>query len=463
MATRAKKFDVIVIGAGSAGFSAAEAAHARGAKVCIIEQDKWGGECPNYACVPTKALLKSAKLYYQTANHLSDYGVHATSVRFNFKEIMKRKEAVVNAITAGGTRVGTLAKEMGMTAVKGSARFDSDHVVSVGNRRFEGKSIVIATGTTDFVPPIDGLHDSGFLGYRDVVSLQRMPSSVAVIGGGPVGCEFATFFGLLGANVHVLQLNPQILHRENAEIAAIAHQKLLEYGINVHVNTKTLSVKREGRKKRVTYQVGSKARQSVLVDHVILAAGKRANIEHLRMENTSVKLDSKGRLKMRETLQTSVDHIYAVGDVSGGMMFTHTAHHEGSIAGFNAMERIKKNYRRRNVRVVPRVTFTLPEVASVGMTPEEASAAKKSFMIGRFPIGALGRSVTEGERSGLLKLVVDKKTRKILGGHVIGEHAGEVIHEIALAMQVGAKVDVLAQMIHAFPTYSEAVTAAASM
>ncbi|MCH8049234.1 NAD(P)/FAD-dependent oxidoreductase [Patescibacteria group bacterium] len=204
-------FDVIVIGSGSAGFSAAETARSLGASVCIIEKNRWGGECPNYACVPTKALLKSAKLYHTAKRELASYGINAKSVTYNFSRMMQRKDAVVSAITGDGKRLEKLASQFGITTIKGSAKFTGPHEVRVGSRRLTGKTIVIATGTYDFVPPIDGLEKAGFIGFKEAVSLKSMPSSIAIVGGGPVGCEFATFFGLLGARVTILQLDHHIL------------------------------------------------------------------------------------------------------------------------------------------------------------------------------------------------------------------------------------------------------------
>jgi mercuric reductase len=459
-----KKFDLIVIGSGSAGSSVIEAAHARGAKVCVIERDAIGGECPNYACVPAKAMLKSAKLYYSTKHHLRKYGVHASNVRFSFSEIMARKKDVVDTITGKGKRLKKFWGDMGVTVVKGNAHFVDAHTVRVGSKLLKAKGFVIATGAVDFIPPIDGIDQVPYLDYRAVTQLRRQPKSIIIVGGGPVGCEFGTFFTLLGTKVTIMQLAPLILHREDEEISLIAEKALKDQKAKVLTQTKVLAVQKDGRGVKVTYQVGEGPRRTMRADALLLAAGKRANIAGLNVEAAGVKLDRKGRLKVSETLQTTAKNIFAAGDVSGGMLFTHMAHHEGMIAGENIVKVLKKKkgLKKRDMRVVPRVTFTLPEVASVGMTTKEAAGARKKFAVGSFPLGALGRAVTEGERVGVVKLVVEKKSRLILGGHAIGVAAGEMIHEVALAMQMGVTVDDLVAMTHAFPTWSEGVLAAAS-
>ena len=453
-------YDVIVIGGGSAGFSAAEVAANTGASVCIIEKGRMGGECPNWACVPTKALLRSAKLYHEAKNDLKDFGIHASSVSFSFKEIMARKDAVVSAITGKGKKMDRIAKELGIDVVRGSAVFVDDHTVRVGKNKYKGKSIILATGTTTFVPPIDGLKKSGYLTFHDAVSLTVQPKSIAIIGGGPVGCEFATFFAMLGTQVKVLQLSEQVLQREDSEIGAIAGAQLQEIGVDIKLSTKTLSVKKEGKRVRVEYQVGAQKRQSILVDHVLLAAGKRAAVTELSLDKAGVKLDEVGRLHTDEYQRTNIKHIFAAGDVDGGMQFTHTAHLEGTIAAHNALSKTTRSMKKRDMRVVPRATFIHPEVASVGITAKEAADRKIKVEVAKFPVGGLGRSVTDNNRVGIIKIVVEKKTGLILGGHMIGACAGEVIHEIALGMHLGATAKDLSTMIHAFPTYSESIAAA---
>lgn len=454
-------YDVIVIGSGSAGFSAAESARDTGANVLMIEAGSMGGECPNFACIPTKALLRCAKLYHQIKHQSADFGIHASKVTFSFKEMMARKEVVVSTITGQGQRLLRLAKELKIDVVRGLAEFKDTHTVMVKDKLYRGRAFVLATGSTDIVPPITGLESSGFLTYKDAVSLKRLPESLAILGGGPVGCELATFFAMLGAKVSIIELGPSILPREDAEVAALATRQLMKLGVHIFTDTKTINVANRGFRKKMTL-INRGTEHLLIVDSLILAIGKRPNIDRLKLEKVGIGVDDHGRFAVGATMKTEVGHIYAAGDAAGGYLFTHTAHVEGQIAGFNAAKLKQKNPLKRNESVVPRVTFLDPEIASVGLTPEQAKQSGLEIKVSSFPIGALGRAISDGHRDGLIKLVIDAKSRQILGGHIIGHNAGELIHEIALAMKAGLSVDVLGEMIHAFPTYSEGVAVAAS-
>ncbi len=452
---REDRYDVVVIGAGSAGFTAASVARERGKRVCLIEAEKLGGECPNWACVPTKAMLRSAKAYYEMKHGVRNFGVHAQGVTFNFRHIMRWRETVVSTITGSGKRMRRLAKDEEIDVVMGVARFVNAHTISVGKRKIQGKSIVVAGGMRNFVPPIDGIEDIDYLTFREVVQLKSQPRRVLIVGAGPVGCEFATFFGMLGSKTVLVQLGAHVLQREDEEISIIAERRLADVGVKVLLETKTLSVEQAQKAVKVVVQTKDGARRSVEVDALILATGRRADWDSLRIAKAGLKPNDRGRILVNDRMQTAKEHIYLAGDVAGGYAFTHTAHHQGMVAGMNAAggEAVV------DLRVVPRVTFVYPEVASVGLTAVQAAGMEKDFVVKRFPIGALGRAVSDGAREGVLKLVVDRKTGEIYGGHMIGERAGEVIHEVALAMHVEASFEKVVSMIHAFPTYSEAIAA----
>jgi len=467
--TMAKKsFDVVVIGTGSAGFSAIEGALSLGASVCVIEKERFGGECPNFACVPSKAILKAAKAY-RLMGHAREYGIDLGSRSYDFKRVMKYRQGVVEAITGGGEhgdRYLKILDEMkGVERVIGEATFVDAHTVEVNGEEVYGKTIIIATGTVDFVPPIPGLDEINHWGWKEAISAKRQPKSMAIIGGGPVGCEIATFYASFGTRVLLLQANPVVLHREDAEISQIADSVLQHLGVEVITDAKiTEIVNARGGVTGLNVERGGVA-QMHAVEAVVVATGKRPNIDGLNLDAAGIRLDKRGALTTTKDQRTNVKHIFAAGDVDGGMQFTHTAHHEGWIAGHNAALLAKRKRtapRKRDMRVVPRATFIDPEVASVGVTEAEARAKQKKLLIGRYLVGSLGRSVTDNSRVGMIKLIAHPTTRKILGAHMIGERAGEVIHEAALAMYLGAKIDKLAEMIHAFPTYSEGLKAAAS-
>lgn len=460
-------YDVIVIGTGSAGFSAVEGALELGASVCVIEEDKLGGECPNFACVPSKAILKSAKMY-RMAKNMREYGISPGNVTYNFEKIMGYRRDVVSKITGGGKhgdRYIDILGKLGVDVKHGRGEFVDDHVVQVNGENLFGKAIVIATGTVDFVPPIPGLDTVKYWRWKDAIQSKRQPKTLAIIGGGPVGCEIATFYQSFGTRVTLLQAMPVVLNREDADIARIAQDAMIKLGVDVRSNVRVneiinarggvigLHVERDG-------QI-----ETVAAEQIVLATGKRSNVDGLGLENAGVTLDKRGSLKTTKEQRTNVKHIFAAGDVDGGMQFTHTAHHEGYVAGYNAALCAKKKRtaaKKTDTRVVPRATFIEPEVASVGMTESEVKEKYKKALVGTYNVGALGRAVTENKRKGLIKIVAHPKTKKVLGGHMIGERAGEVVHEIALAMYLNATMDKLAGMIHAFPTFSEGVKAAAS-
>lgn len=457
-------FDVVIIGSGSAGFSAAESARALGAKVCLIEKEKLGGECPNWACVPTKALLRAARAF-RGIRGAEAFGITASGAA-DFKRVMAYRKSAVETITGGGergARYERLVHQLGVEVVFGEASFADAQSVEVGGRRVYGKSFVIATGATEFIPPVPGLADIHYLTSRDAVMLERQPKAVAIIGGGPVGCELATFYASFGTRVVLLQSAPAILNREDADIGRLAQEVLEARGVNVIISSQIVEVI-DGRGGVYGLRVSSGGEEAMhAVEQVIVAAGKRANTDQLNLSAVGVTVDARGNATTNAQQATSARHVFAAGDVDGGMMFTHTAHHEGSIAGHNAALIAlgkRRPLRKRDERVVPRVTFVEPEVASVGLTQEEARKASRKLLVARFPVAGLGRAITEHARQGLVKVIADPKSRKILGCHIMADRAGEMIHEAALAMHLNATVDDVASLIHAYPTWNEALAAA---
>lgn len=444
-------FDVIVIGSGSAGFSAVEAATAQGARVCLIEKGKLGGECPNDACIPSKALLRAAATY-RTLGSVREFGIDASGRSFDWKKVQSYRERVVTSITGGGEgeRYLQVLKRLKVTLKRGEARFVDAHTLEVGDEKVEGKAIVVATGTVDFIPPIDGLHDVRFWGWKEALMASRQPKSIAIIGGGPVACEIATFYASFGTRVVILQSAPVVLHREDEEISKRAQEALEGLGAEVVVDAQVMSCVNGGMGAMGLKVMVGKEEQVFAVENVVVAAGKRPNIAHLGMDQKELERQS---------------HVFFAGDADGGLMFTHTAHHEGWIAGHNAALMALKRRgmkMKRDERVVPRVTFIDPEVASVGMTQSEVKEKFGKVLVGRYETGWLGRAVTDHAGSGLVKLVAHPKTRKLLGAHIMCPHAGELIHEASLAIYLNTTIDKIAGMIHAFPTYAEGLKAAAA-
>ncbi|MFZ2682236.1 MAG: NAD(P)/FAD-dependent oxidoreductase [Patescibacteria group bacterium] len=456
-------FDVIIIGGGSAGVAAMEGAKAAGAKsVCLVESEaRLGGECAYWACVPTKAMLKAAKLYHLAKYGLGKYGIHVGQVKYDFAAILKRRQAVVGALTGDGKRLLAYAKSLKITVKHGSAHFISDNMIDVKGERLRAKAFVIATGSKEKQPVVDGLDTVDAWYSRDVVLMKRLPVSVAIIGAGPIGSEFATLFGLLGIKTTVLEYGEHIMPREDVEIATLAEASLHHLGVKVITKTKVLGLKRDGALTVVTFQEGRKPRRTLKVAKVIVAVGRAPNLAGLTLEKAHLAVNEFGRLDLTKSLQTDKPHIFAAGDVGSRFQFTHMAAYEGYIAGWNAAQvKSKGKQLIAEDKVVPRITFTDPEVASVGLTVAEAAKAKKKIKIVRLPFSALGRAAIDGNRDGLLKIILDPKSGLILGAHVTGERAGEIMHELALAMHAGLPFSTIQAMLHAYPSWSEVIPAA---
>ncbi len=451
------EYDLLVIGSGSAGFSAAQAAKGAGRKIGIIESDRLGGECPNWACVPTKVLLKSARLFREI-ERAEEYGISLERPRLDFRSVMRRRSDIVGGL--GGERIERIADALGLHLLRGAATFLDEHTVQVSDRQYTAQAFVIATGAGTFVPAIPGLDAVPWMGFKDAVMLSEAPESLLIVGGGPVGCEFATFFSAVGTKVTMVQGADRLLSREEPEASESVTEALRSFGVEVMTDAEMVRVDHQDSVVKAKVRVGKEMRLFEALS-LLLATGKQANTAGLGCQAAGVKLSPNGEVVTNLELRTTAKNIWAAGDVNGGLQFTHTAHYEGAIAGHNVFA--AKAPRQVDERVVPRVTFTDPECASVGMTEVEVREKYGKASVGVFDLRGLGRAYIDGVSTGFVKVVGDPKTGRLLGGHVVGVRAGEVIHEMAIALQLKAHVADLAQTIHAYPTYSEAVAAAASV
>ncbi|MBI4138867.1 NAD(P)/FAD-dependent oxidoreductase [Candidatus Uhrbacteria bacterium] len=443
-------FDVVIIGSGSAGLAAAESAKEAGAKrVAVVESAKrLGGECPNRGCVPSKALLRSVELMME-ARRAKEFGLRIPKTGFDFSALMRRKRKTVDALTGGG-RMERILEHYGVDLIRGAAHFTGRHSIDVDGRPYEAKRFVIATGSEPFIPPIPGLKESGYWTSDDIVKIRNVPTSLLVIGGGPIGAEWAQILAPLGTRVTIIEAMSQLLPREDPEIAHVVETSFKRQGIRVQRNTKISSVRRHGK----TFIVNGIRASALLV-----ATGKRPAVGSLALDAAGVSLSDRDAPILNEYLQTSNPDIYVAGDAAAQMMFTHVAHLQGEIAGTNAVAGPK---RASNLDVIPRGTFCSPEVGSVGLTEQEARKQGRDVAVGRGEFSYLGKSLVSGETDGLVKIVADRKTKLILGGHIVGHSAAELIHEVALAMFAKIPYTAIAEMVHAYPTYAEAVGVAAS-
>ena len=458
-------YDVIVIGAGTAGFSAVEAARFLGASVCLIEKERLGGAFANDACIPSKALLRAAE-FYRSLQDAKRFGVSVGTLSFQFADIMRYRESVVDQRMGGksGEYSETRLKELGVDFISGIARFEDDHLVSVGSEQMYGKAIVVATGSVDYVPQIVGLDAIHYLTRKDVLSKERQSKSIAIIGGGPAACEIATFYAAFGTRVVLLQSAVRLLPEEDEECSKIIEEQMRRSGIEVVTKANITEIV-DGRGGVYGVKVTVDGVPTMhAVENVVLAAGKRFNGNELGIEEVGVKCPDLGFIKVSKEQETNVSHIFAAGDACGNDFLTYTAKEEGAVAGYNAArvalhKRVPKHV--ANERTIPHVTFVEPELASVGLTAEDVKKRFSHVFVGRCAYSELDRSFTDHELVGLIKLVAHPTTHKILGGHIVGANAGEMIHEIALAIHLNATSEKLSTMMHAYPTYAEGIRLAA--
>lgn len=446
------EFDTIVVGTGSGGGVVAHRLQKAGKKVAVVEQEKMGGECPNYGCIPTKALLQAAETI-QTIEEAEHFGIEVGKPKVNWQKLHEWKN---RAVYNTGTHAGEEAYQNdGIKVIKGHAHFIDPWTLSVAGKRYTAHNFLIATGTHDFVPPIPGLEETGYIGYREALEITKPPKKLFIIGGGAIGCEFSEIFSTFGVEVHLAEFAPRLMFREDEEVGELMQAIFEEKGIAVHVDSKVVKVEKKAGQKVVQVETLGKVHK-VTVDEILLAAGKQPNTD-LGLENAGVEYDKHG-ITVNKEMRTTANHIWATGDVTGGYMFTHTASYEGRIAANNMLHNIKHH---ADYSAVPRCVFISPEVAAVGMTEQELKEKGISYQVGAVPISILGRSNTSQKDTGFVKILADKKGR-VLGGSIVAPRAGEMIHELTMAVQYKMKASRIEHMIHAFPTWSQAVRSAAN-
>jgi mercuric reductase len=445
-------FDVIIIGTGSGGGVASHMLKKTGKKVAVVEQEKIGGECPNYGCVPTKALLQAAETY-NTIKKAKNFGINVSGVSVDYPAIKSWKDT---AVRHTGTEEGVKSyQDDGITVIKGHAHFINEWTLSVNGKRYSAHQFLIATGTHDLVPPIPGLKETGYIGYRQALDLEKPPRKLFIIGGGAIGCEFAHIFSSFGTEVHIAEFTERLLFKEDTEVGELVGAIFESQGIQVHTESKVVKVEKKGSQKIVTFEKMGK-NHKVTVDEILLAAGKAPNID-LGLENAGVNFDRSG-IKVSREMQTTTKHIYAAGDITGGYMFTHVASYESRIAAQNMSSNLKH---LAHYNAVPRCVFISPEVASVGATEAELKDRKVRYQVGAVPLSIASRANTSQEDTGFVKILANKKG-VVLGASIVAPRAGEMIHELALAVQWKMKASKIQYTIHAFPTWSQAVRMAAS-
>jgi len=444
--------DVIVIGAGPGGYVAAIRAAQRGARVLVIERERLGGVCLNTGCIPTKTLIHSAELY-RKMSHAADFGLSAKAVGFDLAALTARKDKVV-ALNTGG--IDGLFKANGIETHYGDAQIAAPGRVVVDGKEFAAKAIIIATGGRP--AQIPGLEPNGknIIGSADALNLTELPERIAVIGAGAIGAEFACIWNAFGAKVTLIEALPNVLPREDEELCKRLEVGFKKKGIDVRTETKVAKLER-GKKSLKLHLEGKKAGE-LEVDLVLVAVGLQCNSEVVSQNpKLGVKTGARGGIEVNDRMETSVPGIYAIGDVINRTWLAHGASAEGITAAVNATGGNQK----MNYRVIPRCSFTSPELAGVGLTEREAKEQGYTVKTGRFLFAGLGRAHAMGETDGLVKIVGDAATDEVLGVHILGAEAGELIAAGALAMRLEATVEEIAHTIHTHPTLSEAMLEAA--
>lgn len=447
------EFDLIIIGSGAGGSVGAHYAVSLGKKVAIFEKGYIGGECPNIACVPTKALIHASQVYSNALN-ATPYGINIKAVDFDYSKIRRWKDLVVSR--TGASHGEQTFKSDHITLIKAKAELLSNHEVIADGNKYSAHKILIATGSTVFIPPIPGLKQSGYITFEQAIDFAKLPESIFILGGGPIGCEFAHIFSTFGSKVTLADSLDRLIAKEDNEVTDLIQALFENNGVKVLTGINVEKVEQKDGKKIIHYQKSGQ-HHTTEAEEILVATGKRPVLD-FGIEKAGL-LPNNGHLKVNSYLQTNVANIFAAGDVVGPYLFTHTGYYQSYIAVHNMFKRdkIKPDY-----RVVPRCVFTHPEIASVGYSEQEAKEAGIKIKKGLAAISLLGRANTSNELDGFVKVITDKKG-VIIGGSIVAPVAGEMIHELALAVKLKVKADVLADMLHAYPTFSEGIKIACSL
>ncbi|MFQ6040091.1 MAG: dihydrolipoyl dehydrogenase [Candidatus Poribacteria bacterium] len=445
--------DIAIIGAGPGGYVAAIKAAQLGGKVCVIEKGELGGTCLNRGCIPTKTLYSSAKLASMVKN-ADEFGIEVKETKIDFVKVMSQKDEVVKKLVSG---VGTLFKGNKIKSIKGSGKITHPGKIEVtkadsGIEFVEARNIIIATGSEPANIPIFEIDEKQVLTSTGALKLTELPKSLLVVGGGVIGCEFASIFNAFGSQVTIVELLPTILSTEDIQVIRQMQVLLKRKGIKIVTRANITEVSKSENGVTAELESGEKLH----AEKMLVSIGRKLNTTGIGLENVGVKVED-GRAAVNERMQTNIENIYAVGDIANRFQLAHVASAEGIVAAKNCMGVPAV----MDYGTIPSCIFTLPEVARVGLTEEQAEREGYEVKTGRFPFMANGKALGMREADGFVKIVTDAETNDILGVHILGPNASELIHEASLAIKLSASVKDLAHAIFAHPTLSEAVMEAA--
>ena len=442
---------LLIIGAGPGGYETALAAAKRGVEVVLVEAGPVGGTGLNEGCIPTKSFCKNAQLLEQL-REAEAFGVSDLAYNFDFKAVTARKNAVVEQLRGG---VESLLSHKLITLVRGKASFKDPHTVTVGDEEYSADYIIIATGSVSASLPVPGADLEGILTSKEILDIEELPKKLCVIGGGVIGLEFASIFNSFSCEVTVLEYCKEILPRFDTDLAKRLKQCLGKKGIDINTQSQVLSISKEGDQYKVTFLRKGKE-ESVVADKVLMAVGRKANVDSLNLAEAGVEFGSRG-IVVNEFMQTSQPHIYAVGDINGKMMLAHAAIFQGLVA----LDHMMGKDNDIDLSVMPAAVFTSPEAASVGKTEDECKEAGIKVKCLKSFFRANGKAVTMGETEGFCKVIVEEETGLLLGCHLFGPHSSDIVQEVCALISRKSTLKQLQDIIHTHPTLTEVIQSAA--
>ncbi|HQN74865.1 MAG TPA: dihydrolipoyl dehydrogenase [Bacillota bacterium] len=448
-----KNYDVIIIGSGPGGYVAAIKAGQKNLKVAIIEKEAIGGVCLNWGCIPTKSLLKSAKVYNEIIN-AKEYGIDIDSyenIRPNWSSIVKRKDRIVRRLTGG---VKMLLEKNNVDIYNGEGEILNKNEVKVNDEILKTKNIILATGSSPIIPPIPGINEaykSGFLmTSKEMLSINQIPKKLLIVGGGVIGIEFATIFNSFNTEVTIIEKEKEILANIDDDIREAMLKILKKAKIEILTEATVIGIE----DKKVIYKTVSGEEKNVNADKVLLSVGMKSNNESFRHLNLKME---KNFVFVNDQMQTSIPNIYAIGDVNGKMMLAHVASHQGLIA----IEHILGKTEKINYDQIPSVIYSFPEVAQIGLTEKIAKTKGIDYLVSKFPLQANGKALSANEKDGFIKIIASKPYNEIIGVHILADNASDLISEALMTMKLEGTANEIASSIHPHPTISEIYNEAA--
>ncbi len=447
-------FDIAVIGGGPGGYTAAIRAAQLGGNVCLIEKEKVGGTCLNWGCIPTKALLSCVEVL-KHIKHADTFGIDVAGVKPDFSRMVERKDGIVKNLVSG---IEFLLKSYKITLIKSRAVLTAKDTIWLegsngGGNEIKADKIIIATGSRPAMIPAFNIDGKRVITSNEALNLKELPSSIVIVGGGVIGCEFACIFSEMGVSVTILELMPNILPTEDKVIGQRLRAILKRRGVKVNNKVKITKIENTGSGITAHLEEGG----PVSADMALISIGRSLNTEDLGLNEVGINQGRRGEICVNDKMETSIYGIYAIGDVVGKIMLAHVAAKQGLVAAANAMgQKAAMDY-----SVVPGCIFTSPEIGSVGLTADKAKEQGINVKLGNFSFKALGKAQAMGETDGTVRLVIDAKTDKVIGAQIMGPHATDLIAEVALAIQMGVTAKQIGETIHAHPTLAEAVYEAA--